>query len=345
MSEQTRKQKRKKKSPIKRIILAIFLLILICAVALGGYVTYQFSKLNKKSINLSNLGINSSSQDNVINKYKDYSSDIVNIALFGVDSRHLKVGDVSHSDSMMILSIDKKHNKIKLSSVMRDSLVKVDGHGETKITHAYAYGGPELSIRTLNENFNLNIEDYISVDFSGLTEIIDSVNGIDIDVKEKEIPQINKYGKEIAEIMGQKYIPVEKEGLQTLDGHQATAYARIRKVGNGDFERVERQKTVLLEIVKKLQQQGVTKYPSIIAKLLPYTETSLSTKKILGLATDCISRGISQIDWYRFPIDGYCDKLIKHGEWYLWIDIPKTTEQIHKYIYEDIKTTPLEPKF
>lgn len=333
------------KSLIKKILISILILFLVSIISVGAYFTYQLSKLNKKDINLSNIGINSSSSDNVINKYKEYSSDIVNIALFGVDSRHEKVGDVSHSDSMMILSIDKKHNKIKLSSILRDSLVKVYGHGKTKLTHAYAYGGPELTIRTINENFNLNIEDYITVDFSGLTEIIDSLDGIEIDVKEKEIAQINKYGKEIAQIMKENYTPIENPGLQILDGHQATAYARIRKVGNGDFERVERQKTVLIEIAKKIQQQGVTRYPSLITKLIPYTETSLSTKEILGIATDCITRGITTIDWYRFPLDGYCDKLVKNKEWYLSLDIPETTEHIHKYIYEDIKTTPGVPKF
>lgn len=337
--------KRKKKSAFKKGLLLVFVLILISLLSFGGYFFYQFSSIKQKFINLNNVGIDFNSKDNVVNKYKDYSSEITNIALFGTDSRHEKVGDVSHSDSMMILSIDRKHNKIKLSSILRDSLVKIDGHGESKITHAYGWGGPELAIKTLNKNFNLNIEDYIAVDFSGLSDIIDSVGGVEINVKEKEIPQINKYGKEIAEMVHEKYTPVKNAGYQTLDGFQATAYARIRKVGNGDFERVERQKTVLIEIVNKIQKQGVMKYPKIISSLIPYTETSLSNTEILSIATDCITKGISTIDWYRFPLDGYCDSLTKNNEWYLKIQQPETTNQIHQYIYEDIKATPGTPKF
>lgn len=336
---------KKKKSALKKILISTFILILVGIVFCGSYFAYQISKLKQFDLNLDNIGINFNSKDNVVNKYKEYSDDIVNIALFGVDSRNAKEGDVSHSDSMMILSIDKKHNKIKLSSILRDSLVKVDGHGETKITHAYAYGGPELAVKTINQNFNLNIQDYITVDFSGLTEIVDSLDGVTIDVKEKEIDQINKYGKEVAQIMHEKYKPIEKAGIQTLNGHQATAYARIRKVGNGDFDRTERQKNVLIEIANKIQKQGVTKYPSLISKLLPYTETSLSTKEILSIATDCITKNITTIDWYRFPLDGYCDKKTVNNQWSLWIDIPKTTNHIHEYIYEDIKATPGEPKF
>lgn len=336
---------KKNKSTVKKVLIIVSALILVPILAIGGYFAYQVSRIDQKGISLEDIGINFSSEDNVVNKYKEYGSEITNIALFGIDSRKEKVGDVSHSDSMMILSIDKKHDKIKLSSLLRDSLVNVDGYGETKLTHAYAYGGPELALKTINQNFNLNIEDYVTVDFSGLTEIIDSLGGIEIDVNEKEIEQINKYGKEIAQIMKEEYTPIEEEGIQILNGHQATAYARIRKIGNGDFDRVERQKDVLVKIAEKIQDKGITSYPSLISSLIPYVQTSASTSKILGIATDCLTRGITTIDWYRFPLDGYCDVSKKHKDWALWIDNPKTTEHIHEFIYEDIKADPKEPKF
>lgn len=335
----------RKKSIFKKIILTLFIIILILIATVGIYLGYQLSRINRGETPLYDFGINFSSEDNVINKYKDSSSDIINIALFGVDSRHEKIGDVSHSDSTMILSIDKIHNKIKLSSILRDSYVDVKGKGKTKINEAYAYGGAALSVKTLNQNFNLNIEDYITVDFAGLTEIIDSLGGIEINIKENEISQINKYGKEIAQIMKSAYKPIQKKGIQLLNGHQATAYARIRKVGNGDFDRVERQKTVLIKLAKKIQDKGVTSYPAIMSSLIPYVETSATNTEILNIGTDCLLNNITDIDWYRFPLDGYCDALVKNNEWYLWIDKEKTTEHLHKFIYEDIKAVPLEPKF
>lgn len=335
----------KKKSILKKIIITLFALIVLIVSASGIYVIQELNKIDRNEIPLNDAGIDFSSEDNVVNKYKDFTSDITNIALFGIDSRDEKIGDVSHSDSTMILSIDKKHKKIKLSSILRDSYVKVPGHGETKFNEAYAYGGPELSVKTLNQTFNLNIEDYVTVDFSGLTEIINYLGGIEIDVKKSEIAQINKYGKEIAQIMKETYKPVTNEGFQVLNGHQATAYARIRKVGNGDFERVERQKTVLIKIAKKIQDKGISSYPSVISTLIPYVETSASNREILSIGTNCILYDITEIDWYRFPLDGYCNSLIQNNQWYLWIDKKKTTEHLHKFIYEDIKVTPGKPKF
>lgn len=335
----------KKKYILKKTLLILSIIILTLIATVGIYLGYQLSRINRNELPMDDFGINYSSDENVVNKYKESSSSIINIALFGVDSRHEKVGDVSHSDSTMILSIDKKHKKIKLSSILRDSYVDIAGHGKNKINTAYAYGGAALSVKTINQNFNLNIQDYITVDFAGLTEIIDSLGGIEIHVKDKEIDQINKYGKEIAQIMNTPYEPVVKSGIQLLNGHQATAYARIRKVGNGDFERVERQKTVLIKLAKKIQDKGVASYPSIISTLIPYVETSATNSEILSIGTDCLLNNIKDIDWYRFPLDGYCDALIKDDGWYLWIDKEKTTEHLHKFIYEDIKVIPSKPKF
>jgi len=275
---------------------------------------------------------------------EEQSNKVTNIALFGIDTGREKY-EAAHSDAIMVLTIDKVYKKIKLSSFMRDTYVEIEGYGRNKLNAAYAIGGPELAVKTLNQNFSLDITDYAIVDFVGLSNIIDIMGGVEVEVKEKEIQEINKYMKEVAEIKKEKPTPVTKAGLQLLNGNQATAYARIRKVGEGDFDRAERQKNVLSALFIKLKAQDVTKYPSIAATLLPYVKTSLSAKEIVTTAIDVLTQGIGDIDWYRFPLYGYCQGEFINGVWYLTTDLSVTSEHIHQFIYNDVKVDPLKSSF
>lgn len=177
---------------------------------------------------------------------------ITNIALFGLDTRP---GDEkSHSDCMMIVTIDNTRGKIKLSSLMRDSLVEIDGVGEDKLNAAYFRGGPSLAIRTINENFGTDIKDYIAVNFEQVVEIVDALDGIEINVaSEDELTELNRVIRDYGLEQGKEFSPVEKTGLQTLDGVQALCYGRIRKGNTGDdWSRVERQSVVLNAMFAKI---------------------------------------------------------------------------------------------
>ncbi|MFZ5967734.1 MAG: LCP family protein [Bacillota bacterium] len=266
--------------------------------------------------------------------------DITNIALFGIDTGREKY-EAIHSDAIMILSIDRIHKKIKLSSLMRDTYVEIKGKKNNKLNTAYAMGGPELAVETIRENFGIDIEDYVTVDFVGLSHIIDALGGVDIDVKEKEIGEINKYMKEVAEIKKEKSTPITESGMQLLNGNQAVAYGRIRKVGDGDFDRTERQKNLLTALYHKITDQEVKKYPAVAAALFPYVETSMSPSEILSLGMDVLKLDISEVDWYRFPLDGYYKGKIIDKVWYLSADLEATAEHVHKFIYDDIKEPPL----
>lgn len=201
---------------------------------------------------------------------------------------------------------DKKHKKVKISSVMRDSYVNVDGYGMTKVNHAYAYGGPILAIKTLNKNFDLNIKDYVTVDFFGFEKIIDSVGGVDINITPEELKYINAS------------IPtVINEGLQKFNGRQAVAYTRIRYTAGGDFERTQRQRTVLVAVLNKIKEASSTKIVNVALQFLPYTETSMSNTEILKSLASISTLDINNIDQERFPLDGYCDGKMIDGIWYL----------------------------
>lgn len=261
---------------------------------------------------------------------------IRNIALFGVDTGRV-ANDVPHSDTIMILTVDKEHKDIKLSSIMRDSYVEVEGRGKTKITEAYAFGGPQLALKTLNQNFDLDIRDYVTVDFVGLSRIIDAVGGVELEVKAGEIPEINKYISEVARMRMEPSIFLKKAGVQRLTGMQAVTYARIRNVGNGDFTRVERQSMVLKALAKRVKEQGVAKYPALLDECLQFVETSLSPLDLARLSGDVVTTGLESLEWLRFPIDGQSKGKVIDRIWYLTFDLASTREQLRQFIYEDLK--------
>lgn len=328
------KMKNGNKTKTIKIILLSFLVIVITSASIAsGYVYYTLNsiKINKIAKDNVSLGIKPA----ILKPKQNKDDEIENIALFGVDTGREKY-EAAHSDSVMILSIDKLHKKIKLSSLMRDLYVNIDDHDMNKLNAAYAYGGPQLAIKTLNKNFDLNIKEYVTANFSGLSKIIDSVGGVEIDVKDKEIDQVNKYMKEVAKIRKETPTPIFKSGIQLLNGNQAVAYARIRKVGNGDFERTERQKTVLLALFKKIKIKSLSSYPFIASKFLSCLETSMSKAEILKCGSDVLSLGISNVDWCRFPLDGYSKGERINKKWFLTADIKVTTKHIHDFIYNGI---------
>jgi LCP family protein required for cell wall assembly len=330
---------------VKLVLSAVIIILLIFGVTFG-YTFYQLSKINTTKISKTddNLGIKP-----VVPLKKDVpikkegGNEIINIAFFGVDRRDEK--EPSRSDSIMILSIDEKHKKIKMSSIMRDTYVEIKDHGKTKINHAYAYGGAQLAIRTLNENFKLDIRDYVTVDFFSFEKIIDSIGGVTIDVKQDEISLINDRMIEVAGIEKKSILEIKKLGPQTLNGLQAVAYSRIRYTAGGDFRRTERQRTVLSAIFTKIQSLGGTKFPTVVSKLLPYTETSMKSMDIIKIGTKVLTSNITTLEQQRLPVDGYCKGEMMGGVWYLVTDMEATTDQLHKFIYEDIKPVPKAPLF
>ena len=321
--EKTNKKKMIKKRRFKRVLILI-----------GIAVLASFAYVNAHLNNIKTVSISKKNEDLGIKDEED-GREVINIALFGGDSR--KEGDVVHSDAIMVLSIDKAHKKVKLSSIMRDTYVDIHKHGKTKLNHAYAYGGPELAIRTINENFNLNIRDYAFVDFYSFEKLVDAVGGVDVDIKDMEVKEINRCIKEIAELKKTKPILIKNSGMNHLNGEQAVAYSRIRKVGGGDFERTERQRRVINELFERGKNVDITKYPKILDSILPYVETSLSKTEIMKLGTYVLTNNIQSIEQNRFPTDEHSEGQFIGDIWYLVTDLDETEKEIHDFIYENME--------
>jgi len=336
-----RMEKRKQKTGKKKALKITLIILGVLALFFASIIGYGWSQLSKvKTVSLpktdNDLGIST------VAKAKD-DEEVVNIALFGLDRRDPK--EPSRSDSIMILSVDKKHKKIKMNSIMRDTYVKVKDHGQTKINHAYAYGQAQLAVRTLNENFDMNIRDFVAVDFYKLENIIDALDGIEINIKKNEISLINETMVTIPNLEHKEVIQVTKSGNQTLNGMQAVAYSRVRHTAGGDTERTERQRTVLTAIFDKIKSGGATQFSSNISNLLPFVETSMNSLDIIKLGTDAFVSQTTNLEQERFPIDGYCKGTIIDKVWYLKADLDATKDQLYKYIYEDIKPVPGTPLY
>lgn len=306
----------KKRSKIVLWILGVIISILLLTIGgIYAYGNHLFNKIEKIEIDKSDVGI----KDEVEEKLSTYSDSVINIALFGIDAED---GSVGRSDSIIIATIDTTHKKLKLTSIMRDSYVAIEGHGDDKINHAYAFGGPQLAIKTLNENFDLNIDDFVAVNFTTLPKIIDMLGGVTIDITSEEV----------------SHIPgIDAAGTYTLTGEQALSYSRIRYASGGDYVRTDRQRAVLSKVFEKVLSINVTQYPSLLSEILPMVQTNLDYSEILNLGNQVLKMGVTTLEQERFPRDGYCEGKMIDKIYYLTFDKENTVQQLHDYIFEDIK--------
>lgn len=307
----------KKRSKISLVILGVTLSILLIIV--GGvywYGSHLFNKIEKVEIDTNDVGI----KEEVQEKLSEYSDSVINIALFGIDAQD---GEAGRSDSIIIATIDTTHKKLKLTSIMRDSYVTIADRGQDKINHAYAFGGAQLAIKTLNENFDLNIEDFVAVNFTTMPKIIDKLGGVTIDITSEEV----------------SHIPgIDSAGTYTLTGEQALAYSRIRYASGGDYVRTDRQRAVLNKVFEKILATNVTQYPSLLSEILPMVKTSLDYSEILDLGNEVLKMGVTNLEQERFPRDEYCEGKMISGIYYLTFDKEQTVQQLHDYIFDDIKS-------
>lgn len=327
-----RKRKRNQRKPVWLKILMILAAILLLAVVVGiGAFYLTFNKMDKVNLDKSALGI--STED--LSGYNNYKK-IKNIALFGVDSTD--GGSSGRSDAIMVATLDPVHDKLKVTSIMRDSYVTIEGYGYDKINHSYAYGGATLAIKTINKNFGLNIEDYLAVDFSSLPIIIDSLGGIQINVTEEEINaqiNINSYINDLNSSNGTNSPNIYTAGPQFVDGTQALAYSRIRYTTGGDAERTQRQRTVLSALFEKITTIAPTQYLGLINNVLPYVQTNLAANDVLSLSTKVAAIGTSQLEQERFPRDEFSWSETINGVSYIVFDEAATKKQFMDYIFND----------
>lgn len=206
-----------------------------------------------------------------------------NVALFGVDSTTGALTKNTRSDTIMIASINLDTKEIRLVSVYRDTFLNIGNDTYNKCNTAYAKGGPKQAINMLNANLDLDITDFVTVGFAGLIDTIDALGGINLDITSAEIGYLNDYQRCIAEDLKRSYDPITNDGLQAVDGMQATGYCRIRYTAGSDFKRTERQRTVLKAIMEKAKGASVGSLTEIAENVFSEVYTSFDISEIIEL--------------------------------------------------------------
>ena len=262
---------------------------------------------------------------------------VENILLIGLDGSNDKLP--KRSDTMIILTVDKLNKSLKLTSLVRDTLVNIPGRGEEKLTHAYAYGKEDLLIKTINENFDLNIKDYAVVNFKSFIDIVDIVGGVNIDVHQSEVNHLNEVIKDCYSVNHNDNSNIEyinSSGNHNLNGYQTLAYARIRKLDT-IYKRDERQRTILTNIAYKLAHVSISKYPQIAKSILRHVKVNIAFNKIIKLAFISHELANYNINQLEFPISEYRQegRFGKNGTYVVKWDKNKNIELLHQFIYNN----------
>ncbi len=253
-------------------------------------------------------------------------------AIFGVDSRSNQSGKGTRSDSLMVVNVNHKTKKIKVASVFRDCYVNIKGHGLDKITHAHSFGGPELAVDTLNQNFDLELENYITVNFGNVVEVIDDLGGIDLDIREDELSSMNSSIRELNKVNKTTSLEITETGTQHVDGTQAVAYSRVRHAAGGDYKRAERQRTVLMKIFEAAKTKKKTELFEIANQMMDNISTSYSSGEVLDL--------LAYLSKYQMTeTKGFPRKLWGGMIGKVWYGVPVTLESMsadmHEYLFDD----------
>lgn len=313
------------------IILKILLVLLICVlvIAISFSVTFflyfnnklgkiEYSNLSKKDLNINPV------IDDQLSNYR-------NIALLGIDARSDTFSPGNRSDCIMIISINKTNNEVKIASVYRDMYLDINNHGLDKVNHAYSFGGPQLAIDTLNKNLDLNISEFVAINFDSVRCAVDSVDGITMEIDSEEVKYINTYLNSLNSQFGTSSPNINKPGVYNLDGVQALAYSRIRYTDGGDYRRTERMRDVLLAVFNKAKTMDIGTLNRLLDSILPHVYTNISKTQIMN--------EIPKIDSYTVQNNfGWPDVDMVDGKKIngIWYGVPKNLKDSVSKLHEEL---------
>lgn len=280
--------------------------------------------------------LNKKIEENMKNNSKSlmYDQDVYNVLLIGSDTR--TAGGTGRSDSMILISINKKTKKIVETSLLRDIYVGIPGVPEgNRLNAAYAYGGPDLLLQTVQQNFKIKVDKYVGIDFFTFIDLIDRVGGVTINISDEEIKVANGYVREINNL---KKLPPDdglftKAGEQTVSGKQALGYARIRYVGNGDFGRTDRQRIVLDQIFGKIRGLNLVQISDLLNGFLPEVTTNVEKGEMFSMILSMPTYSQYQFVSWHVPQDGAFSYATVRGMSVLNVDFAKCIQQMKEKIY------------
>ena len=312
--------------------------VLICIIGTASvYVFAKWNKIDTQQIDAEDLIINQEVQVQK-NEEVNLGSGYKNVALFGVDSRDGNLGKGNRTDCIIVASLNNETKEIKMVSVYRDTLLDLSEGTYQKCNAAYSYGGPVTAINMLNMNLDLDIEDYVTVDFGAIADAIDLLGGIELDLTEEEAKYLNQFLQETANSAGKEAHFINGGGHYLLDGVQATTFARIRSTAGGDFTRTERQRLVIEKMFEKARTADLGTINSIVDAVFPQVSTSFTLQEILMYAAAYSEYTLS--DNMGFPIDKSTDTLSGLGSIVIPQDLTSNVSKLHEFLFGTTDYTP-----
>lgn len=325
-------KKVKSKRKFLKIILIILIVLLVVVVTLVGgfFIGYNYiiekklSKINYVDIKPHEIVVN----EGVNEKLKGYR----NIALLGIDARADTFGKGNRSDCMMIISLNQDTNEVKVASIYRDTYLQIEGHGLDKTNHAYSFGGPKLALDTINANLDLNITEFVAINFDTVRIAVDSVGGIDMSITSEEAGYINGYIDGLNKQFKTNSANITKAGNYHLDGVQALAYSRIRYTSGGDYKRTARMRDVMEKVFEKAKKMGVGELNKLSDEILPHVSTNIDKKEIKDFIPQIAKIKVGEDFGWPYKTEG---KMIK-GVWYgIPLNLEQNVKDLHKQLFND----------
>lgn len=335
MTENSGKMKKKKNIIIAIVFVVLIALIAIILVAINGGKVKNKTDKNIKQ-NTENV-VTKDNSENTDEDTSDGKTGTEDFAIFGVDSRSNQLEKGTRSDSIMVVRVDHDAKTVRIVSIFRDCMMNIEGHGYQKVTHAHAFGGPELAVDTLNKNLDLNIQHYVTMNFNSVGDIVDEVGGIVQDIDDSEAGVINGYIDEVNNVRGTSSAHITSAGTYTLDGTQAVAFSRIRYTAGGDYKRAERQRTVLFKVFESAKEMNTAAKIKLVSDMIGNVNTDYDTDEILSVFKNLSEYTIEESTaypqvFYGGKVDG------------AWVEVPTSLVDmatgVHQFLYGETDYTP-----
>lgn len=325
----TKKKKKKKKHIFLRILLVLLIIIGVLVAVAYAYVNDKFNKVEyDNSFSKEEIEVNEGVQ----------TTGYMNILLFGVDARDQNDSyNEALSDVIMIVSINQDTKKVRIASVYRDTYLQDPVTKKCdKVTHAFLKGGPSRSINTINTNLDLDIKEYVAINFNVVIDLVDAVGGIELDISKEEAREMKNYITEMNNCTGHKSKYITTPGVQLVDGVQATAYARQRYTGAGDWDRTKRQREVLNKVFEKIKTTSLSNLNKMADKVLSQISTNIEKKQILYLLTQAASYQVEETVGWPYEVGDYwVYEPVKI--WYgAPINLEKKVIKLHEYLFDEV---------
>lgn len=318
----------------KTILIIAIILMVISLIAIIGII-WGMNKVNFQGLDETNLGINQEMYNGLPISKEEYDS-ISNVLLIASDSEN-GYDKEKHADVIMLLSVNQTKKTVKLISIPRDTYVDIEGYKKYKLNKSYAVGGEQLLVKTLNSNFDLNITEYVTIDFTGFVHIINKIDGIEMEITEAEKNYINQKSNEVYKVSKNKYKSVSHSGKVTLDGEQAVTHARNRTTAN-DIARTSKHRDVMAATMNKIANMEADIILDLVDDLLKEVKTNINVMKYTGILSNIVydrTSYMNNITSVLVPSMDYSKgiNLESDGAYVIETDIEKAKEDFIKYMY------------